>query len=63
MIEFALIGAYVKDATTERVRVFEVDTLEPDWQPVLATPMTIQAEAWRAVEEETLGRYLECWTD
>jgi len=42
-----------------RVRMFEVDTLEPDWQPVLATPVTTQADAWRVAEGETLGRHLD----
>jgi hypothetical protein len=41
------------------VRLFEVDTLEPDWQGGLATPATAASEAWFAAEGETLGRYLE----
>lgn len=40
------------------VRTFEIDTLEPQWQPVLSSPSTPQAEAWFAAEGETLGRYL-----
>lgn len=40
------------------VRSYEVDTLEPDWQPVLTSPSTPEAEAWFSAEQETLERYL-----
>ncbi|AJE13615.1 hypothetical protein [Stutzerimonas balearica] len=41
------------------VRLFEVDTLEPEWRPVLATPSSAEAQGWFEAEAETLGRYLE----
>src|SRR5690606_27630218 len=36
------------------VRSYEVDTLEPEWQPVLTMPSTPEAEAWFDAEKETL---------
>ncbi|MGE8496354.1 MAG: hypothetical protein ACN6O6_02520 [Pseudomonas sp.] len=43
----------------EVVRMFSIDTLEPDWRSDLATPCTGSAQSWLAAEDETLSRYLE----
>lgn len=43
-------------------RTFAIDTLEPDWQPILTSPSTPEAEAWFVREQKTLGRYLALLT-
>lgn len=40
-----------------RVRVFEVDVINPHWEFALTTPSNPQAEAWFLHESDTLRRY------